>query len=456
MWVDEDYVVDKSTGEEVSWTWITQWWEGYKIDKFYVGIQPLEVQRTEMSNPSKCKGPYNGRAYSARHSENISILMLGLDYQKLYNIYHYRFELTMAKNKDKISLIDINALPKRHGWDEEKFMYTADALGWAFVDNSDQQKIKGFNQYQVLDMSLGKYASAQLDVLRALKQEWEELVGFNAPRKGQTAASDGLGKTQQNIFQSSVITEELFRKYEKWQEVEYQGCLDVSKFAWKEGKRGMYVTSEKRTAILNLEPEQYQEAEYGIRVVNSGEENEKLELLKQAAMSFAQNGSTPSTVAEVLSAKSFTKVKQFLQKADEQQAQMMQQQQEAQQAHEQGIVQMEQQKADNQNAWQSTENELEREHELILKHIDVEAKFMENVSSSATAPEGSDAGELAIKQQTLLAKIDKDKDDATLRRQELALKAKEQEDHKQLTREGFENLKELVRLKPKPSSSTKK
>ena len=45
-------------------------------------------------------------------------------------------ELTIAANKDKIALIEMNTIPKRHGWDEEKFMYYADAMGYAFIDST--------------------------------------------------------------------------------------------------------------------------------------------------------------------------------------------------------------------------------------------------------------------------------------------------------------------------------
>ena len=31
-------------------------------------------------------------------------------------------------------LMEMNTIPKRHGWDEEKFMYYADAMGYAFID----------------------------------------------------------------------------------------------------------------------------------------------------------------------------------------------------------------------------------------------------------------------------------------------------------------------------------
>jgi hypothetical protein len=130
--VDDSYKMDKEAGEEVEWYWVSEIWEGYRIDgDIYIGIEPTTAQRNQLSNISKCKLPYNGRAYSNRHAENVSIVSMGMPYQILYNVFHYRMELTIAKNKDKIALIEMNTIPKRHGWDEEKFMYYADAMGFA-------------------------------------------------------------------------------------------------------------------------------------------------------------------------------------------------------------------------------------------------------------------------------------------------------------------------------------
>lgn len=117
--VDDTYKMDKEAGENVEWFWINEVWEGYRLDgDIYVGIDPIEAQRNQLNNMSKCKLPYNGRAYSNRHAENISIVSMGMPYQILYNVFHYRMELTIAKNKDKIALIEMNTIPKRHGWDE--------------------------------------------------------------------------------------------------------------------------------------------------------------------------------------------------------------------------------------------------------------------------------------------------------------------------------------------------
>jgi hypothetical protein len=377
MVVDESYKRDEN--DNITYYWVNEVWEGYQIDKdIYVSIQPHRVQRNEMNNISVCKLPYNGRVYSNRHSDNISIISMGLAYQILYNVFHYRLELSIAKNKDKIMLMEMNTIPKRHGWDEEKFMYYADAMGFAFIDSTAEGKNNErvtFNQFQVLDMSLGQYIASQFQLLQAIKSEWEEMVGVSRQRKGNISTSDGVGVTERAIFQSSVISEELFRKFETFMEREYNAIIDVSKVAWRDGKKMTYVTSDLRTAMMTIDPYEYQEAEYGVFVKNNSREQDKLQQLKQLTLAFAQNGQQPGTIAEILDTNNFSKIKQLLAEVDKKQEELQQAQQQAQQQQLQQQAQAQQQLQQEQQAFTASEAEKERMLKLELKKMDVAAKM---------------------------------------------------------------------------------
>jgi len=371
MVVDETHKAEEN--ETVEFYWVNEVWEGYQIDgDIYVNFGPHKVQRNQMNNISDCKLPYNGRIYSNRHSDNISVVSIGLPYQILYNVFHYRLELSIAKNKDKIMLMEINTIPKGNGWDEEKFMYYADAMGFAFIDSTSEGKNRErvtFNQYQVLDMSLGQYIAAQFQLLQAIKEEWEENVGITRQRKGNVMTSDGVGTTERAIFQSSVISEEMFRRYEAFLEKEYMGLIDVSKIAWREGKKMTYVTSDLRTALIEVDPSEYQEAEYGVFVKNSSKEQDKLQQMKQMALTFAQNGQQPSTIAQILDGANFSSIKKLLMEVEAKQQQMQEAQaQQAQQMSQQQAQAAQQLQAEKQN-FEAQQNELDRINKLEVEKI---------------------------------------------------------------------------------------
>ena len=364
--------------ETVEWLWISEGWEGYRIDgTIFKHIRPIEAQRNELTNKSTCKLSYNGVAYSDRNSENISVVSMGIPYQILFNVFHYRLELSIAKNKDKIALMEMNMIPKKHGWDEEKFMYMADALGFAFIDSSavGQNKERlSFNQFQVLDMSLGQYISAQFELLQAIKGEWEELLGVTRQRKGNIMASDGASNTNMAVGQSNVITSEIFRKFSKFEERDMQGLLDVSKTAWKDGKHASYITNDFRESILSIGPDDIQEADLGLFIKNSNAEDEKLKTLKAFAMQFAQNGSNPSTVSEILDSNNFAGIKEKVKEAEAQKQAYEEKMQKMQGDQAQQLEAMKQQAEEGARAFetQTQDKDIASKEKMHTEKMDVE------------------------------------------------------------------------------------
>ena len=304
----------KESGAEVQWLWVNEVWEGTRIDgRFYIDMGPVVNQRNSVSNPSTCKLPINGRRYSNINSKNISLVSLGVPYQVNYNIYKYRLELAIARSKDIIAQFDINMIPKK--WDMDKFMYFVEGTGIAWVDYN-KEGIQLSPQHQsVLDMSI-KTIEQYIMLLNSILEEWEKLSGVNRQRQGQVSQYEGKGASQQAIVQSSHITEDLFRKFESFEQRDMQALLDYSKEAWATGKQGMYVMPDGTVEYLSVDPLSYMESNYGIFVTNSGKEQEKIQNLKQLAQSFAQNGLPASAIAEMFDAESFPQLKDKLEKAE--------------------------------------------------------------------------------------------------------------------------------------------
>ncbi len=310
--VSEDYKPDE--GEYIEWFWKNVVYQGYRIGRdIYVKVEPFPVQREDGFNPAKVKLPYNGRAYSNRHAENISVLMQGLPFQILYNIFHYRLELSIAKNKDKVMLMEYNTVPRQHGWDEEDFLYNLDAhsIGWidTTAEGANGRQVS-FNQFQVLDMSLWNYISKQYELINAIKTEWEESLGISRQRKGNVMASDGQGTTERAVYQSSIISEDLFRKFEEFEESELNGLLDTSKWAWLDGLNTTYINRDFRPQFLQLDPITHANAKYGVFVTKSAKELEKLNTLRQFGLNLASNTRNPQFLTEMLDSTNFSMIKQ--------------------------------------------------------------------------------------------------------------------------------------------------
>lgn len=332
MEVDEDYIVNKEVGEEVEWRWVNEVYEGWRVgDNIYVTLQPIPVQRNEMNNCSACKLPYNGRNYSDLHTENISVLELGLPFQIMYMIVNYTLEKTIAKSKGKIMLIDKNAIPKDPGWDDEKFFYYAEAQGYMLVNRNQMGVDKTWNQYHVLDMSLFDQIKQLIELKNNFKQEWDDVIGITRQRKGETAPSDLKAVTEMGLMQSSVITDMIFNFFEEFTERELQGILDYSKFVNIDGVKSIYNADDFDTELLDIDPNTYAYSELGILMSRSVEELAALNQLKQQLEPMIQQGAKVSTVLEIIQANNVSELKMKLAKIEDLQAAMEQQQSQSEQ-----------------------------------------------------------------------------------------------------------------------------
>jgi len=325
--VDETYKAEKAFGETIEWFWIPETWEGYRIDtnyggglagqdhtpsSIYLGMRKVEEERGMINNMGYTKLNYNGLRFSDTHSRNISIGEMGLPYQILYQIMHYKLELTIAKSKGKIALLDINTIPNKKGWDEEKFFYYAEAMGFGLIDRTQLGTDKTWNQYQVLDLGLYEHIKNLIDVMEYIKQEWDQLVGITPQRKGQTSASETATGVATARYQSSIISERVFTKFEEFIERELQALIDYSKFANIGTAKEPFYRDDFTIELLNVTPEEFMDAEYGVYVSNSSKDIEDLQMMKQILPNMASQNMSPGNMAEMIMSRNVSKLKDVL------------------------------------------------------------------------------------------------------------------------------------------------
>jgi len=353
----------KEMGAKIRYEWVNEVWEGTRLDgRFYIDINPVANQRTSLDNPSKCKLPINGRKYSDINSDNISLVSLGIPYQLNYNIFKYRMELAIARSKDIIAQFDINMIPKK--WDMDKFMYFVEGTGIAWVDYN-KEGIQLSPQHQsVMDMSI-KTIGQYLQLLESIQMEWEKISGVNRQRQGGIGPYEGKAASQQAIVQSSHITEDLFRKFTRFEQREMQGLLDYSKEAWVNGKKGMYVMPDSTIQMFDISSMEMMESEFGIFMSDSGRDQDKLEQARAMGQQMVQNGVPASAVLDMFDTENFIGLKDKIQKAEKAQQELQQAQQEAQEKQQQQQMQMEQQKMQQEELSKDKDRQVEIEKALI-------------------------------------------------------------------------------------------
>ena len=258
-------------------------------------------------------------------------------------------------------------IPKK--WDMDKFMYYVEGSGIAWVDYNKEGIQLNPQHQSVMDMSI-KTIQQYVTLLESILQEWEKISGVSRQRQGEIGAYEGKATSQQAILQSSHITEDLFRKFERMEQRDFQALLDYSKEAWLTGKKGMYVMPDGTTDFLNIDSLQHMETNYGIFVSDAGKDQEKLQNIRSLTQAMMQNGAKPATIAEMLDSDSFSQIKKNLKAADRAQQQLEQAQQEAQQQMQQQQLEAEQMKFEA----ETLENEKDRQKDIEIALINAESK----------------------------------------------------------------------------------
>lgn len=374
--VDELYIpVD---GEFVEWRWISQVFEGYKInDEDFVGIQMIPNLRGKFDKPSECKLPYNGICFANKNVESVSLVERMMPFQILYNIVHYRLELTLAKNKDKLTIMPLGLIPDSEGMDMFDSMYYADSTGYLFFDETKKNAIQALQYVKTLDASLSQHIRFAADLLQEIKTNLEDFLGISRQRKGQISSSDGLGNSERAIFQSSIITEIIFSKFDRFQQREMQGFLDLSRHAWRKGKKGQYISSEMENTMFEIPEEVYANSELGVFVKISSKEAEKLAELKALAQPFAQNGVKPTVIADIIASDNFqylkSKLEKFEKEAEERESQQANAQNEA-------MIQAEQVRAEDNEATRLADID-KTDKELAFKREELYAKLSHDLGN---------------------------------------------------------------------------
>ena len=362
----------KEAGAKIEWKWINEVWEGTRIDgRFYININPIANQRLSLDNPSRCKLPINGRRYSDVNAKNISLVKLGIPYQLNYNIYKYRLELAIARSKDIIAQFDINMIPKK--WDMDKFMYYVEGTGIAWVDYNKEGIQLNPQHQSVLDMSI-KTIEQYIALLESILVEWEKISGVSRQRQGEIGAYEGKATSQQAILQSSHITEDLFRKFERMEQRDLQALLDYSKEAWITGKKGTFVMPDGTIEFLSVNPLEYMESNYGIFVSDAGKDQERLEAVKTLSQAMLQNGVQVSTIAEMLETTSLPQLKDKMKRAEKTQQELEQAQQQAQEQAQQQLQKMQQEAEAAKQEAESLEKEKDRQTQIEIALINAESK----------------------------------------------------------------------------------
>lgn len=358
----ETYIIDKDNGEEEQIFYINEAWEGTKIGTdIYVNMRPRVVQYNRLSNPSRCHFGIIGSIYNLNDSRPFSLVDMMKRYNYFYDVIHDRLNKIMARNWGKLLRLDFAKIPKK--WDIEKWMYYAKVNGIAVEDSFKEGNIGAASgklagalnnsSSGVIDAEFGNSIQSQINLLEFIKMEMSEVVGITRQREGQVSNRETVGGVERATLQSSHITEWLFVIHDDVKRRALECFLETAKIAFKgRSKKFQYILSDNSMRIMDIDGDEFAEADYGLVVDNSQGTQElaqKLDMLAQAAL---QNQTLSfSTIMRLYNSTSLAEKQRLVERdeqaiqarnAQAQQQQLQAQQQIAQLENEQRLAEMQQ------------------------------------------------------------------------------------------------------------------
>lgn len=379
----ETYIINKDLGEEEKIFYINEAWEGTKIGTdIYVNMRPRVVQYNRLSNPSRCHFGIVGSIYNLNESRPFSLVDMMKQYNYLYDVIHDRLNKLMAKNWGKILRLDLARVPK--GWNIEKWIYYAKANGLAVEDSFKEGNIGASSgklagalnnaSSGVIDAELGNSIQQQINLLEFIKLEMSEVAGITRQREGQISNRETVGGVERATLQSSHITEWLFVIHDGVKKRAIECFLETAKIALKGRKKKFsYILSDGTNMIVDIDGDEFAEADYGLVVDNSRgtqELSQKLDILAQAAL---QNKILSfSTIMKLYGSHSLAE-KQRLVERDEQLMQERSSQAQQQQLEtQQQIAQMEAQQRQSELQQKEQANIRDNETKILVAQIQKE------------------------------------------------------------------------------------
>lgn len=381
----ETYIIDKDNGEEEQIFYINEAWEGTKIGTdIYVNMRPRVVQYNRLSNSSRCHFGIIGSIYNLNDSRPFSLVDMMKRYNYFYDVIHDRLNKIMARNWGKLLRLDLAKIPKK--WDIEKWMYYAKVNGIAVEDSFKEGNIGAASgklagalnnsSSGVIDAEFGNSIQSQINLLEFIKMEMSEVVGITRQREGQISNRETVGGVERATLQSSHITEWLFVIHDDVKRRVLECFLETAKIAFKgRSKKFQYILSDNSMRIMDINGDEFAEADYGLVVDNSQGTQElaqKLDMLAQAAL---QNQTLSfSTIMRLYNSSSLAE-KQRLVEKDEQaiQARNAQAQQQQMQAQQQ-IVQLENEQRLAEMQQKEQANIRDNETKIIVAQIQASSK----------------------------------------------------------------------------------
>jgi hypothetical protein len=446
VWVDETGVPF-----EYEKTWLPEVWEGTKISgDIYVNIRPKPYQSRSLNDPFKVKLGYHGLVYNAMNAPNISTMDRMKPFQYLYFIVMHKMKQIIAADKVPLTMIDMSMIPKTLTNEQWLYYYNQ---GLGFYDaNQNNTGNPGGNQSGTKgpafteDRSVMAHVNNYIQILAALDEQISEVSGVTRQREGQTSSNEAVTNAQQNITQSSHITEILFHAHTcLWEQV-LTSLVETAQLCYKDQpKKIPVVLDDMSRSIIELNPEELTDADLGVFITDDPNDAGNMEQIRARALDFIQNGSTVSDIAKLYRATSMSQLEREFKAIEDTRNKLQQAQEQAANESQEKMVQMQLAATEDAQAHEIQLEQMKIDGQILLKQMEIQSQPEEVIEGVE-----DDTPLEYMKHELETTKADREftlkQQDQNIKREDISIKDKQ---HKESLEVEKEKMKSDERIKEK-------
>ena len=365
-WTDEE-----GDAYSLEWKWIAEVWKGRRVEEdIYGHIKPMEFQLRSKLNPNKVYLPVFGTSYNNANAPIVCPMDRMYPWQKLYLMVMSKWLKLIAKDDGVVNLLNTLMIDPKIGI--EKTMRYAKDTGMLLFNPLAHAEgagmVNSMKAGEKLDLSNTQQLSHYTNILQYIESMIGTAAGIPPGREGRSSANSNVTDNQQDLMQSSHITEPFFSKHDLlWEDI-LNGLVRVEQFKFSNGKdhNARYILSDEELGMLKIEANEFMDDEFNVRIVNNGKAHQDLQILKSRSNEILQNEKNGlSTLVTLMGTESIAEFKDYVLNIEQNISDRETQQQAGQQEHEAKLL--EKNLEARQNAQDHELNVVDRKGEWDLK-----------------------------------------------------------------------------------------
>jgi hypothetical protein len=261
-------------------------------NNIFVDKGPLEYMYRSRENPFDVKMNYIGALYNTigGNTENLAPIDLGKPYQHKINMQVAKIEELDRKNYGTPLAFSPKMKPKKTSWAEWFSLLKNEGL-ILHDDTSEGMTANDLQSLRGIPLSNINELQARQAYVEYLTNKMSMVMGLNPSRLGVQDPNTSVTNNRQNIVQSTIQTEYLYRTHNKVVENLINTLVNIGKVVLKDNPvRASYILDDMSIAELSLDPDLIDIAEQNIRVTNSIDDQRNLDAIRALAQPYIQNG----------------------------------------------------------------------------------------------------------------------------------------------------------------------